>query len=102
MRLSSKACFDPHAAADVHTRLSAHEKASGRLNVNFLYTHPTSSKRAKLFNEMLPEAYEILAANPACAKTRENFDAFQDAAGVSVDRYGGTATAPTEERWRWD
>ena len=69
LRLSAKACYDPDAApvsvffsvetfqlphclCRMFTRMGQLEKAQGkRLNVDFLYTHPTSENRVKVLSE---------------------------------------------------
>jgi len=82
IRMSARACFDPGAAAEMHTRLEQVEKKHGRLNVNFLYTHPTGEKRIKLLRELMPEAYAIMAASPSCAGLEDTVQAFRAAAKV--------------------
>jgi len=78
LRLSSQACYDPQAARDVQTRLGKAEQAIGRLKVNFLYTHPTSEMRLRLLEKLIPEAYSIQAASPACAGMQETVRAFAE------------------------
>ncbi|KAK7696428.1 hypothetical protein QCA50_001085 [Cerrena zonata] len=79
LRLSSKACYDPKAAPAMFTRMAELEKASGRLNVNFLYTHPTSEVRVKRLEAMLPEAYALQAATPECAPILDHLASFGEA-----------------------
>jgi len=77
LKLSSRACYDPQAAPEMFMRLGMLEKA--RLNVSFLYTHPTSAKRIKMLEKMLPEAYSIQATSPMCDGMQERLGAFFDA-----------------------
>ncbi|KDQ58056.1 hypothetical protein JAAARDRAFT_155715 [Jaapia argillacea MUCL 33604] len=81
LRLSAKACYDPRAAPEVFTRMGQLEKAQGRINLDFLYTHPASSKRVEALNEMLHEAYAIQAATPECGQTTSYMEAFRDVFG---------------------
>lgn len=77
-------------------RMAQLEKAHGRMNVNFLYTHPTSESRVKVsdsfqcssqilkgsiqrLEEMLPEAYAIQAATPECAGILDHLSSFGEA-----------------------
>jgi len=83
------------------------EKAQGkRLNVDFLYTHPTSENRVKVWSEfswpsffhrkflfysqmlqvLIPEAHSIQANSQMCIGMQEQFDAFQDTVGFGVRR----------------
>jgi len=77
LKLSSRACFEPRAAIEMHHRLDMIEKSHGRLNVSFLYTHPTGEQRVKLLTDLLPEAYRVQEESPYCAGTAKNFDAFR-------------------------
>lgn len=82
----------------MHHRLDMIEKSHGRLNVSFLYTHPTGEQRVKvstgsstinsnscsptcyhaqLLTDLLPEAYRVQEESPYCAGTAKNFDAFR-------------------------
>jgi hypothetical protein len=83
------------------------EKAQGkRLNIDFLYTHPTSEYRVKvrrelfrppLFHEnrsfcsqmlqgLIPEARLIQAGSSTCLGMQEQLESFQDAVGFGVSR----------------
>jgi len=87
LRLSAKACYDPDAAPLMFTRMGQLEKAQGkRLNVDFLYTHPTSENRVKMLQALLPEAYSIQANSPMCVGMQEQLDSFQDAVGFGMRR----------------
>jgi len=82
LRLASQACFKPDAAPQMFSRLDALEKSRGGLNISFLQTHPATDSRMKKLNELLPEAYSIQAASPACAGTQDHFRAFVDSWGI--------------------
>ncbi|TFK87113.1 hypothetical protein K466DRAFT_646059 [Polyporus arcularius HHB13444] len=88
MRLSSRACFDPEAVPEMFLRLGKLEQSMGGRHIDFLTTHPASEKRSKALREMLPEAYAIQAASPACASTRDHMAAFRDTwlGGLNPDR----------------
>jgi hypothetical protein len=122
LRLSAKACYNPEAVpayvSSVITVQFAHclhrmlvrmgqaEKAQGKLNVDFLYTHPTSENRVKVRSEFswpsffhrqflfcsqmlqdsIPEAHSIQANSPMCIGMQEQFDSFRDTVGLGVDR----------------
>ncbi|KAF9650414.1 hypothetical protein BDM02DRAFT_1433520 [Thelephora ganbajun] len=87
LRLSAKACYDPEAVPTMFTRMGQLEKAQGkRLNVDFLYTHPTSENRVKTLQALLPEAHSIRANSPICIGMQEQFNSFQDAVGYDVGR----------------
>jgi hypothetical protein len=82
------------------------EKAQGkRLNVDFLYTHPTSENRVKVrsgllqfssFDErrfffcsqmlqaLIPEAHSIQASSSMCVGMQEQLESFQEAVGFGV------------------
>lgn len=83
------------------------EKAQGnRLNVDFLYTHPTSENRVKVRREPFPlpffyehrsfylqmlqglisEAHSIQASSSMCTGIQEQLESFQDAVGFGVPR----------------
>ena len=74
-----------------------------RLDVNFLYTHPTSQTRIQVrlphvqsfnhlltvvpdssqrLNVLLPDAYAIRNGNPDCVRTQEHLFGFRDAMGL--------------------
>ncbi|KAH7925782.1 hypothetical protein BV22DRAFT_1010518 [Leucogyrophana mollusca] len=78
IRLSAKACYDPQAAIEMHTRLAQHEKGSSGLE--FLRTHPGSERRIKHLESLIPEAYSIQAASPQCAGMQSALDRFLGAA----------------------
>lgn len=83
------------------------EKARGkRLNVDFLYTHPTSEYRVKvrlelswpslfhgqfllcsqMLQALLLEAHSIQANSPMCVGMQEQFDSFRDTVGFGMQR----------------
>ncbi|KAH8113141.1 peptidase family M48-domain-containing protein [Phellopilus nigrolimitatus] len=80
LKLAAHACFDPRAAPAMQKRLLDAEKSSGarRLNVSFLYTHPTGEQRVELLTNALPEAYALRAASGTCASLQDDFDAFRE------------------------
>ncbi|KAF9263887.1 hypothetical protein L218DRAFT_1076826 [Marasmius fiardii PR-910] len=78
IRLMSKACYDPKGAPEMFARLAQLE--SGRRAPQFISTHPTSESRVKYLEQMLPEAYDILAANPNCSRIQQQATAFRDMA----------------------
>jgi len=87
LKLSAKACYNPEAAPAMFTRMGQLEKAQGnRLNVDFLYTHPTSENRVKMLQALIPDAHSIQANSPMCVGMQEQFSSFQDALGSSVSR----------------
>lgn len=79
LRLASKACFDPQAAPEMFSRLAHLEKKHGGGGPSFLRTHPASERRVERLKELLPQAYQIQAESPECARMRDNVMAFQDA-----------------------
>lgn len=87
LRLSAKACYDPEASPEMFKRMGQLEKAQGkRLNVDFLYTHPTSENRVKMLQALIPEAHSIQANSSMCIGMQEQLGSFQDAVGLSVPR----------------
>ncbi|KAH7889853.1 peptidase family M48-domain-containing protein [Phlebopus sp. FC_14] len=76
MHLIAKACYDPHAAIEMHNRLAKHEMAFGGTSLEFLRTHPGSSRRIQHLEELVPEAYSIRAGSPQCAGIRDSVDKF--------------------------
>ncbi|KAF8657090.1 hypothetical protein AX16_002277 [Volvariella volvacea WC 439] len=89
LKLMSNACYDPKAAPEMFQRLGQVEKQiSGRAGMDFFRTHPTSENRVKYLEEILPEGYAILAANPDCGVVQDQLHAFQEATG------GGVRTVP--------
>ncbi|KAI0062113.1 hypothetical protein BV25DRAFT_1804489 [Artomyces pyxidatus] len=76
LRVAAKACFDPAAAPAMFRRLGALEEKQGRLNVDFLYTHPTSETRVKRLEAQLPGAQAIQAATD-CGNLEGRMSAFQ-------------------------
>ncbi|KAI0740130.1 peptidase family M48-domain-containing protein [Earliella scabrosa] len=78
LRLSSRACFDPAAVPEMFSRLGRLEASKGGRHVDFLTTHPASEKRSQILREMLPEAYAIQAASPACGSTADHMAVFRD------------------------
>jgi len=87
LRLSANACYSPEAAPEMFNRMGQLEKAQGkRLNVDFLYTHPTSENRVKMLQALMAEAHSIQANSPMCIGMQEQLDLFQDATGSSVHR----------------
>jgi len=68
LTLMARACFDPRAAPDMFVRLGrVEEKIASRVGPDFLQTHPSSSSRVQKLEQILPDAYAVLAANPDCA-----------------------------------
>ncbi|KAF9444437.1 hypothetical protein P691DRAFT_677598 [Macrolepiota fuliginosa MF-IS2] len=79
LRLMSRACYDPVAAPQMFERLGRVEaKLGSRAGNDFFYTHPSSEHRTKKLEEVLPEAYAILAANPECATMRDQLEQFRE------------------------
>lgn len=87
----------------MHTRLAkASENGGMGSSFEFLRTHPVPERRIKVgdvayfvvrrnkknimqhLEELVPEAYEIRAANPRCAGVRESIEQFLG----SVNRWG--------------
>ncbi|KAF9782487.1 hypothetical protein BJ322DRAFT_1111347 [Thelephora terrestris] len=82
LRLSAKACYNPEAAPEMFNRMGKLEQAQGaRLNVDFLYTHPTSESRVKMLEAFIPEARSIRANSSMCIGMQEQFESFQEATG---------------------
>ncbi|KAF9524511.1 peptidase family M48-domain-containing protein [Crepidotus variabilis] len=78
LRLMSRACYDPAAAPQMFARLAkVEQKFAASINMDFLRTHPSSESRVKLLEDRLDEGYSILAANPECANTRQQFEEFK-------------------------
>jgi len=87
LRLSANACYNPDAAPAMFARLGQLEKVQGkRLNVDFLYTHPTSENRVKILQGLLPEARLIQTSSPMCIGMQEQFQSFQETVGSDVSR----------------
>ncbi|KAG6379069.1 hypothetical protein JVT61DRAFT_11505 [Boletus reticuloceps] len=59
----------------MHTRL-AKASENGGFTLEFLRTHPVPERRIKHLEELVPEAYEIIAANPRCAGIRDSIEQF--------------------------
>ncbi|KAG1818108.1 peptidase family M48-domain-containing protein [Suillus subaureus] len=78
MQLSAKACFDPQAAVEMHTRLAQFEKAHGTTSLEFLRTHPGAERRIKHLEELIPEAYSIQASSPQCAGMQGSVSRFRE------------------------
>ncbi|KAG7093373.1 hypothetical protein E1B28_007054 [Marasmius oreades] len=94
IRLMAKACYDPKGAPEMFSRLAQLE--SGRRAPQFMTTHPTSESRVKYLEQILPEAYNILAANPNCARIQDEATAFRDMARM---RSPGRPRDDDEEVW---
>ncbi|KAK1229021.1 metalloendopeptidase [Marasmius sp. AFHP31] len=92
LRLMSKACYDPKAAPEMFSRLGQLE--AGRRIPQFMTTHPTSESRVKYLEELLPEAYDIIAANPNCSQIQDQASAFRD-----MHRMKTIGREYEEERW---
>ncbi|KAL0063488.1 metalloendopeptidase [Marasmius tenuissimus] len=92
LRLMSKACYDPKAAPEMFSRLGQLE--AGRRMPQFMTTHPTSESRVKYLEELLPEAYDIIAANPNCSQIQDQASAFRD-----MHRIKTIGREYEEERW---
>jgi len=87
LRLSAKACYDPDGVPAMFTRMGQLEKAQGkRLNIDFLYTHPTSENRVKMLQGLLSEAHSIRSSSSMCVGMQEQLQSFQDAVGFGVPR----------------
>jgi len=85
LKLSAKACYNPEAAPEMFNRMGQLEKAQGkRLNVDFLYTHPTSDNRVKMLEDLIPEARSIQANSSMCIGMQDQFESFQGAVGFSA------------------
>lgn len=81
LRLMSRACYNPGAAPRMFERLGMLEKSvATRATFEFAQTHPASENRVKYLEEALPEAYQIAASNPECARVRDQLDAFRSSA----------------------
>jgi len=78
LRLMSRACYDPAAAPLMFQRLGRIEAKISGANLDFFHTHPSSERRVKQLEEALPEAYNILSANPECAALRDQYEQFKD------------------------
>ncbi|KIJ69593.1 hypothetical protein HYDPIDRAFT_36624 [Hydnomerulius pinastri MD-312] len=76
MRISSKACYDPQAAVEMHTRLAKLEQAHGASSLEFLRTHPGATRRIQHLEQLVPEAYSIRASSPQCAGVRDSIEQF--------------------------
>ncbi|KAL0581801.1 metalloendopeptidase [Marasmius crinis-equi] len=96
LRLMSKACYDPKFAPEMFSRLAQLEASSGMRVPKFISTHPTSESRVKYLEEMLPEAYNIVASNPDCARIQDQATAFRDLARMKS--MGGLAGF-VEDHW---
>ncbi|ESK88758.1 peptidase m48 family protein [Moniliophthora roreri MCA 2997] len=81
LRLMSKACYDPKGAPEMFSRLGELESKMSRLP-EFMTTHPLSTSRVKYLEELLPQAYEVLAASPDCSRIRDQATAFRDLARI--------------------
>ncbi|KAF8436894.1 peptidase family M48-domain-containing protein [Boletus edulis BED1] len=85
MRIAAKACYDPRSAVEMHTRLARASESGGvGFTLEFLRTHPVPERRIKHLEELVPEAYEIIAANPQCAGIRNSVEQFLGA----ITRWG--------------
>ncbi|GBE85642.1 Mitochondrial metalloendopeptidase OMA1 [Sparassis crispa] len=94
LTLSSKACYDPRSAPEMFARLGKLDE--GYLNISFLNTHPTSDKRIKQLEDMLPEAYALQAATPECGDSlRDSLGAFRDTFARGFNKDNESAS------WRW-
>lgn len=89
MRLAARACFNPRAAIEMHSRLTNYEKLHSRgminINLDFLRTHPTGERRIELLQAELPEALSIRAASSECANLQDDYDAFREAASAILE-----------------
>ncbi|TFK59699.1 hypothetical protein BDN72DRAFT_965967 [Pluteus cervinus] len=80
LRLMANACYDPRAAPEMFARLGKVEGRRGN-SFEFMRTHPLSENRVKYLQELLPEAFSILAANPECTSLAERMQGFREATG---------------------
>jgi metalloendopeptidase OMA1, mitochondrial len=58
LKITARACYDPHEASQMWRRMSMVEQRSGRdllSKYDFLSTHPANEKRIAKINEWLPE-----------------------------------------------
>ncbi|KAH8105371.1 peptidase family M48-domain-containing protein [Cristinia sonorae] len=77
LSICAKACYDPRASPAMFDRL---RKFEGR-TWDFMSTHPAGEKRIKQLEAMLPQAYELRAASPACGGMGDAFGAFSEVFG---------------------
>ncbi|KAI3602768.1 peptidase m48 family protein [Moniliophthora roreri] len=63
------------------SRLGELESKMSRLP-EFMATHPLSTSRVKYLEELLPQAYDVLAASPDCSRIRDQATAFRDLARI--------------------
>ncbi|KAF9458105.1 peptidase family M48-domain-containing protein [Collybia nuda] len=88
LSLMSRACFDPRGAPEMLARLGQMEAhISSRIGMDFLQTHPSSASRVEKLEQILPEAYALLAANPECAPIQDQLQIFRE---VARGRNGAT------------
>ena len=110
LRLMSRACYNPSAApayvsrslvripsnpsfARMFERLGRLEKS--RRSFEFAQTHPSSESRVQYLEQALPEALQIVAANPECGQYRKQLDAFRETAhGIKVDEIASMLPRP--------
>ncbi|KAG1750622.1 peptidase family M48-domain-containing protein [Suillus paluster] len=78
MQVTAKACFDPQAAVEMHTRLAKYEQAHGGSSLEFLRTHPGAERRIKHLEELIPDAYSVQASSPQCAGIQDSLSRFRE------------------------
>lgn len=96
LRLMAQACFDPREAPQLWVRMSEMEKQQGMgllSKVDFISTHPSSTKRIRNLENWTSEALDIRAASPCPDNLGSRFEAFKDdvANRLSQPFYGSPA-----------
>ncbi|KAG5643752.1 hypothetical protein DXG03_009687 [Asterophora parasitica] len=67
-------------------RMGQLEGKKSKINTDFLATHPSSATRVEKLEQLLPDAYAVLAANPDCSALQDRLQGFREAAlGGSKD-----------------
>ncbi|KAF8057445.1 peptidase family M48-domain-containing protein [Lyophyllum atratum] len=79
MTLMARACFDPRGAVEMFERMGRLEAKMSK-NLEFMATHPSSATRVERLQQLLPEAYAVLSANPECAATQDRLQRFREVA----------------------
>lgn len=78
LSLMARACFDPRAAPEMFVRLGRLEaKIAAKAGLDFLQTHPSSASRVRKLEELLPDAYAVLAASPGCGAMQDQLQLFR-------------------------
>ncbi|EJU01161.1 hypothetical protein DACRYDRAFT_53615 [Dacryopinax primogenitus] len=96
LRLMAQACFDPREAPQVWVRMTEMEnkKRLGWLGaIDFISTHPSSSKRIKKLEAWTAEALDVRAASSCPDELSNRFEAFKDdVANRLSEPFAGTPT----------